>query len=147
LKKNDYNYTIIDSPPLSVIQHDALKNLFEVKNENRKMSLKDKLHDSKMGKGETVSSYLTRVSQVKDELAAVREVILDLELVRIALKDLTKEWEVSLKCVVGREHLPYWSRLWDNFTQEEIREGSQSSGKKIDGVDENVALTAKRKKK
>jgi hypothetical protein len=29
---------------------DALKNLFEAKNENRKMALKAKLHDTKMGK-------------------------------------------------------------------------------------------------
>jgi hypothetical protein len=80
------------------------------------MALKAKLHDTKMGKEESVSSYLTRVAQVKDELAAVAEVISDLELVRIALKDFTKEWEVLVKCVVGREHLPYWSRLWDDFT-------------------------------
>jgi hypothetical protein len=38
---------------------DALKNLFEGKNENRKMALKAKLHDTKMGKEESVSSYLT----------------------------------------------------------------------------------------
>jgi hypothetical protein len=36
----------------------ALKKLFEAKNENRKMALKDKLHDTKMGKEESVSSYL-----------------------------------------------------------------------------------------
>ena len=41
---------------------DALKNLFEAKNENRKMALKDKLHDTKMGKEESVSSYLTQGS-------------------------------------------------------------------------------------
>jgi 2-phosphoglycerate kinase len=90
---------------------DALKNLFEVKNENQKMALKAKLHDTKMGKEESVSSYLTRVAQVKDELAAIGEVISDSELVRIALKGFTKEWKVFVKCVVGREHLPYWSRL------------------------------------
>jgi hypothetical protein len=50
---------------------DALKILFEAKNENRKMVLKDKLHDTKMGKGESVSPYLTRVAQVKDEVAAI----------------------------------------------------------------------------
>jgi hypothetical protein len=33
---------------------DTLKNLYEAKNENRKMALKDKLHDTKMGKGESV---------------------------------------------------------------------------------------------
>jgi hypothetical protein len=41
---------------------DALKNLFEAKNENRKMALKAKLHDTKMDKEESVSSYLTRVA-------------------------------------------------------------------------------------
>jgi hypothetical protein len=46
---------------------DALKNLFEAKNENQKMALKAKLHDTKMGKEECVSSYLTQVAQVKNE--------------------------------------------------------------------------------
>jgi hypothetical protein len=67
--------------------------------------------------------------------------------VRIALNGFTKEWEVFVKCVMGREHLPDWSRLWDDFTQEEIQERSQSSEQKTDGVDENVALVAKSKKK
>jgi hypothetical protein len=69
----------------------ALKNLFEAMNENRKMVLKAKLHDIKMGKEESVSSYLTWVAQVKDELAAVGEVISDSELVRIALNGFTKD--------------------------------------------------------
>ena len=79
-----------------------------------------------MVKGEDVASYLTTVAQVKDELAVVGEVIIDLELVRIALKGFIKEWDIFVKCVVGREKIPVWSRLWDDFTQEEIREGSQS---------------------
>ena len=53
-----------------------------------------------------------------------------------------------MKCVVGREHLPYWRRLWDDFTQEEIQEGYQSNGQKGDGVDEdNVVVVAKGKGK
>ena len=66
---------------------------------------------------------------------------------RIALKGFTQEWEVFVKCVVGHEHLPDWIRLWDDFTQEEIRERSQSSDQKTDRADENVALVAKSKKK
>jgi hypothetical protein len=89
-----------------------------------------------MVKGESVATYLTRVAQVKDELVVVGEVIpdselvvvgeviLDSELVWISLKGFTKEWEVFVKSVVGREKLLDWSRLWDDFTQEEIREGS-----------------------
>jgi hypothetical protein len=52
-----------------------------------------------------------------------------------------------VKCVVGREHLPDWSRLWDDFTQEEIQERSQSSEQKTNRVDDNVSLIAKSKKK
>jgi hypothetical protein len=52
-----------------------------------------------------------------------------------------------MKCVVGRENLPYSSRLWDDFTKEEIQERSQSSEQKTYKVDENVSLTAKSKKK
>ena len=84
------------------------------------MALKDKLHNVNMTKDESVTSYPTRVAQVKDELEAEGETILDSELVRIALKGFTKKWEVFVKCIVGREKLPDWSRVWDDFTQEEI---------------------------
>ena len=118
---------------------DTLNQLFEAKNENRKMELKDKLHNVKMNKDEGVASYLTRVAQVKDELAAVGDIILDSELVRIVLKGFTKKWEVFVKCIVGREKLPNWSRLWDDFTQEEIREGSLGS-QVNEEVEQNLAL-------
>ena len=52
--------------------------------------------------------------------------------------------------MVGREKLPDWSRLWDDVTQEGIREGSQSRDqeKAKGGADEqNVALVGKRKDK
>ena len=81
----------LDEKKIAKEMWDALKNLYEAKNENRKMALKDKLHDTKMGKWESVSSYLTQVVQVKDELVAVGEVISNSELVRIALKGFTKE--------------------------------------------------------
>jgi hypothetical protein len=39
---------------------DALINLYEKKNENKKMALRDKLHNTRMDKGESVASYLTQ---------------------------------------------------------------------------------------
>lgn len=45
------------------------------------MDLKDKLHITRMVKGENVASYLIRVVQVKDELGAIGEVISNFELV------------------------------------------------------------------
>lgn len=128
----------------------TLKNLYEAKNKDKIMALKDKLHATGMEKGENVASYLTKMAQVKDELAVVGEVIADSELVRIALKGFTGEWDVFVKCVVGRKELPDWSRLWDNFTQEEIREESQSRDpdkSKDSTEDPNVALHVKGKGK
>ena len=80
------------------------------------MALKDKLHNVEMNQGEGVTSYLARMAQVKDELTMVGKTISDSEMVRIALKGFTKRWEVFVKCIVGREKLPNWSRLWDDFT-------------------------------
>ena len=95
-----------------------MTKLFEAKNENRNMALKDKLHSIKMKSDEGVTSYMNCVTQVKEEVSAIGKTIPNLELVRIALKGFTKKWEVFVKCIVGRETLPSWSRLWDEFTQE-----------------------------
>ena len=65
---------------------------------------------------------------------------------RIALKGFTKKWEVFVKRNVGREKLPDWSRLWDDFTQEEIREGALGS-QVNEEVEHNVALATKTNKK
>ena len=63
----------------------ALTGLFQSTNEKRKMVLREKLKNIKMVKGEMCMTYLTRISHVRDELAAVGEAIKNPELVRIAL--------------------------------------------------------------
>ena len=80
----------IDEKKTDYEMWNTLKGLYEAKNENRIMALKEKLQGTKMAKGEGVASFLTRVAQINDELAAVGEVISDSKLVRIALKDFTK---------------------------------------------------------
>ena len=86
------------------------------------------------------------MTQVKDELAAVGETISYSKLVGIALKGFTKILEVFVKCIVRREKLLNWSRLWDDFTQEDIREGVLG-GQVREEVEHNVALAAKTNKK
>jgi hypothetical protein len=81
-----------------------------------KNGLENKLHGMKMSKGEGVASYLTWITQVKDKLTAVGEVISERELGRIALKCFIEEWDIFVKCVVGRENFPNWIRMWDEFT-------------------------------
>ena len=68
----------------------ALISLYESSNENRKMVLKEKLKSIKMNGGEGVTTYLTRIYAVRDELAAVGEVVARTELVRTAVNGASK---------------------------------------------------------
>ena len=85
---------------------DALTNLFQSSNENRKMVLREKLKSIKMAKAEGVISCLTRISQVRDELVAVGEVVPSSKLVRTALNRVSKPWAVFVEAIVARENLP-----------------------------------------
>ena len=73
-----------------------------------------------MTKTENVATYLTKLTQMRDELGATREVVADSELVMTALNGLTKQWVVFVEGIVARENLAKWDCLWDVFIQEEI---------------------------
>ena len=68
----------------------------------------------------------------------------DSELVRTALFGVAPSWAIFVQAIVGRENMPSWDRLWDDFIQEEIRRRF-TSGSTFVGVEveENVALAAK----
>ena len=83
------------------------------------MVLREKLKSIKMAKVEGVIPYLTRISQVKDELAAVGKVVPGFELVRTTLNGVTKPWDVFVEAIVARENLPTWDNIWDDFVWEE----------------------------
>ena len=87
---------------------DALTSLFQSSNENRKMVLREKLKSIKMAKYGVVISYLTMISRVRDEPAAVGEVVPGSELVRTALNGVSKPWVVFVEAIVARENLPTW---------------------------------------
>ena len=56
---------------------------------------------TKQGKDETCVSYLTRMSQIKDELVAIGDTVAEKKLVKIALNGFSKEWEIIVKVVIG----------------------------------------------
>ena len=99
-----------------------------------------------MTKTENVATYLTKITQVRDELGVVGELIADNELVRTPLNGVTKKWVVFVEGIVPRENLPKWDRLWDDFIQEETRRGYVQGSSSNGNDEENVALAAKSKK-
>ena len=66
----------------------TLTNLYQSTNENRKMVLREKLKTIKMGKTDSAARYLTKITNVRDALATVGEVIPPIELVWIAVNGL-----------------------------------------------------------
>lgn len=69
---------------------EALTKLYQNDNENQKMVLREKLSDTKMSKNEIVSSYLTKISQVRDVFVSIWEKVFDSKLVRTALNRFTE---------------------------------------------------------
>jgi hypothetical protein len=52
---------------------DSLMKLYQSKNEKQKMVLREKMKSIKMTKAENVVTYLTRLTQVREELGAMGE--------------------------------------------------------------------------
>ena len=69
------------------------------------MVLQERMRSTKMAKGGVVL-YLTKLTQIRDELGAVGSKIEDEELVQIALNGFPKPWDTFVKGVVAREKLP-----------------------------------------
>ena len=78
----------------------TLQNLSHNKNENQVLILEDKLNSTEMIKGEGLTVYLTRLSQVIDEFVYVGVKILDGDMVRISLKGFTKQWKSFIKGII-----------------------------------------------
>ena len=60
---------------------DALTKLFEGKNINWKMTLRSQLKNVKIQNEETIQSYFTRVSQIKEQLEVVDEEVDNVDIV------------------------------------------------------------------
>jgi hypothetical protein len=111
------------------------------------MVLREKLKSIKMIKAENVVTYLTRLIQVRDELGAMGEAIVDSDLVRTTLNGASKQWVVFVEGIVAREKLLGWERLLDDFVQEETQSGYVHGNSSIGHEEDNVSLDTTRKKK
>ena len=106
------------------------------------MVLREKLKAIKMENTDSVTAYLTKITNVRDELAAVGEVIPPTELVQITVNGLPSTWLNFSDGIVARETLPTWDRLWDDCIHNEIRKNQLGAAKLVE-EDEDVALLAR----
>jgi putative lipoic acid-binding regulatory protein len=76
----------------SMKMYDALTILFSVRNIGQVTSLKNELCDMKMNDDDIIASYFVRISQLRDQIQAIEEIISEKELVNIVLNGLPKTW-------------------------------------------------------
>ena len=71
----------------------ALSSLFEGRNINRKMTLRNHLKSVRDQNSDTMQSYFTRVDQIKDQLESIGDIIEEAEVVMTTLNVLPRDWE------------------------------------------------------
>jgi hypothetical protein len=102
-KKNKEKRTICDGVRDHFIPHltgkdyafeiwDSLCKLYQSSNQNRKMVLQDRLKRIKMLDSESISSFLGRFTKIRDELAAIGEIVDPGFMVRTTLNIFSKPW-------------------------------------------------------
>lgn len=116
---------------------EALMKLYQSDNTSKKMMPREKLKNAKMTISNTVTSYLTKITQVCDDLKIVRAVVEEDEMVRTTLNGFTNIWTSFMKGTFSQEHPPNWDKLWDDFSEEDIQE--ESLGGPYKGDDENLS--------
>jgi hypothetical protein len=101
--------------------YDTLTNLFSVRNIGQVTSLKNELCDMKMNDDDNITSYFVRISQLRDQLQAIEEIISEKELVNIVLNGLPKTWDAFSASMNTRKEYPTFKELYTCSAQEESR--------------------------
>jgi hypothetical protein len=123
--------------------YESLNRLYERKDISRNLSLRKHLRNMKMENSESVTSYIMRVSHIRDELAAIGDVISKKELVTTTLNGVPTFWIPFVQGVCARSKLPKFDKLWADCTHKESRLADQH--KRLI-VDEEEALTTQKNK-
>ena len=87
---------------------DSLMKMFEGKNINQKMTLRNQLKNVKIQNSETMQTYFTRVAQMKEQLEAVEENVG--EIVMTTLNGLPRSWDSFIQGICARRKLISFSR-------------------------------------
>lgn len=84
----------------------TIQNTFEINTASRILTLKQQMMNIKMNKGETITSYFLRITEIRDQLFSIGNTVDDVDLSLIALRGLPLSWESFIQCISGRPPLP-----------------------------------------
>ena len=85
--------------------------MFEDKTIDKRMALRNQLKGVKIQKIETIQSYLYRVSQIKEQLEAIGDMVEEEEVVMTTLNGLHREWISFIRGICARRKLTKFNKL------------------------------------
>ena len=92
---------------------DALAKFFEGKNINQKMTMRNQLKNVKIKNVETIQSYFSWVSQIKEQLEVVDKEVENAEIVMTTLNGLPRTWDSFIQGICAINKLFNFNRLWE----------------------------------
>jgi hypothetical protein len=101
--------------------YDALTNLFSIRKIGQIMSLKNELYDMMINDDDRITSYFVTISQLRDQLKSIEDIILEKELVNIVLNGLPKTWDAFSTSMNTRKEYLKFEEIWNCCAQEESR--------------------------
>ena len=109
------------------------------------MALRNQLKNVKIQNAETIQSYFTRVSQIKEQLEAVDEEVENVEIVMTTLNGLPRSWDSFIQGNYARKKLVKFNTLWEEFSQQEARITAQEE--KMGSEDQALTVQSKKPKR
>jgi hypothetical protein len=85
------------------------------------MNLRSQLKNTRMQKGETIQEYFSRISQFKEQLEAIGDIVDGDELVMTALNGLIRPWDAFIQTICARTEKLLFDSLSEECIQEETR--------------------------
>jgi hypothetical protein len=104
---------------------DSLTRMYEGRNINRKMNLRNQLKNTKMQKGEIVHDYFSRVSQFKEQQEEIGDKLDEDEIIMKYLNGLTIPWDAFIQTICARKEKLQFDSIWEERVQEEARVANQ----------------------
>ena len=98
--------------------YDRLVGIFKVSNANQILFLKNKLKDIKKGKDEDIQSYFLRITEIKNDLPSIGEVIPGRELTLTTIGGLPHEWYVFRTTILNNDQILGFEELMLRCIQE-----------------------------
>ena len=95
--------------------------MYKGRNINQNMNLRSQLKSKNMRKGESISEYLTRVSQFKEQLDAIEDKIDEDELVMTTLNGINRPWDSYMQTICARKENLQFEILCKECVEEKSR--------------------------